>query len=291
MKIAIALCVFLTVAFAGQPLPEALRNARVHRVQGQPLPDALRERQLPKPIHPNSQLVEENAGKIVGGRLAKDGEFPWTISLQRTSHSCGGSIYNERTIITAAHCVDGASASALNVRYGSLKHASGGTRIGVQKVVVHPGYSSSTIDNDIAILHTAVPITLGTNAQPIGLPEQGNDPTGTVTCSGWGTTREGGALPADLMAVDVPIVDRAKCNSQYGSGSITNNMVCAGVDAGGMDACQGDSGGPLVSGSGTSAKLVGIVSWGYGCARPNYAGVYARVGPYVNNFIAQNILN
>ncbi|KAF5266057.1 hypothetical protein FOXYS1_3125, partial [Fusarium oxysporum] len=63
--------------------------------------------------------------------------------------------------------------------------------------------------------------------------------------------------------------------AQYGTSAITNQMFCAGVSSGGKDSCQGDSGGPIVD---SSKTLIGAVSWGNGCARPNYSGVYASVG-------------
>jgi trypsin len=87
------------------------------------------------------------------------------------------------------------------------------------------------------------------------------------------------------MKVTVPVVSRTTCRSQYGTSAITDNMVCAGVSTGGKDSCSGDSGGPLVDASGT---LVGLVSWGSGCARAGYSGVYTRVGNYIS-WVAQNI--
>lgn len=77
-----------------------------------------------------------------------------------------------------------------------------------------------------------------TQAKAAKLPTQGSDPTGTVTISGWGYLKEGGgSLPTNLQTLDVPVVPREKCNTQY-NGDITANMFCAGVDAGGKDACQ-----------------------------------------------------
>ena len=149
------------------------------------------------------------------------------------------------------------------------------------QIIYHENYNSGTIDNDIAVIKLATALTLGsTNAKAVGLPSQGSDPTsGTnVLITGWGSLREGSSsLPSALQAVTVPIVARATCNSNY-DGGITNNMFCAGVAAGGKDACQGDSGGPVV----VNNQLVGAVSWGYGCARPGYPGVYTRVGNYIS---------
>ena len=218
---------------------------------------------------------------IVGGQAAADGDVPWQISLQRTSHSCGGSIINENWVVTAAHCVTNVAASALNIRYNTLTHNAGGTMLKVAQIISHENYDSWTINNDIALLRMASPFVLGsTNAKPIPLPAQGSDPSGTVTTAGWGYLREGGSLSATLQLVSVPVVDRATCNTAYGSSQITQEMFCAGdITNGGKDACQGDSGGPVWDQSGA---LVGAVSWGRGCARPGYPGVYTRVALFID---------
>ena len=111
-----------------------------------------------------------------------------------------------------------------------------------------------------------------------------------VWTSGWGTLSSGSsALPNILQKVDVPLVNTADCNSAaaYG-GDITDRMVCAGLQAGGKDSCQGDSGGPLfASEADGSFKLVGVVSWGEGCARPNKYGVYSKVNIMVDWIASQ----
>jgi len=288
MKTAIILLCLAICVFAGQPLPERLRN----KGRGQPLPARLWPKE-PRPVYASDKLLGKSTqDRIVGGRPAKDGEVPYIISLQRKgwsggwSHSCGGSILNENTIITAAHCVDGAAASSLQIRYNTLRHATGGELVAIKTVKGHPNYNSRNIDNDVAIIITAKPLTISGNVGVVVLPDQGSDLAGgtQVTVSGWGTTSQGGSLPAALMTVDVPSVSREKCREQYGQEDITDQMVCAGIDAGGIDSCQGDSGGPLVQ-KGTN-KQVGVVSWGYGCAQPGKSGVYANVGSFVTWFNA-----
>jgi len=253
------------VRFGGKPVPQSLR----------------REGEL-------YYLVDEktNGSKIVGGDAAVQSDAPYIVSLRRSnSHSCGGSIKNANNIITAAHCVYGASVSTLSIRYNSLQHA-GGTQVSVSSFVYHPSYSSSTIDYDVAIVKLASSLNLNLErAKAVQLPAQGSDPSaGTNTvCHGWGTTSEGGSIPAALRKVTVPIVSRATCRGQYGQSAITDRMICAGLTQGGKDACQGDSGGPLT----INDVLIGVVSWGQGCARPNYAGVYANVGA-LRNWIDTN---
>lgn len=86
--------------------------------------------------------------------------------------------------------------------------------------------------------------------------------------------QEGGMTSPKLMRVSVPIVSRTKCEEAYkGLSTITSRMICAGYTEGGKDSCQGDSGGPLTA----NGTLYGIVSWGYGCAKPEYPGVYTNV--------------
>jgi len=252
------------------------------------------------PLLPRSainRLTFQTAGKangtlhrIVGGENAANGDAPYIASLRYVggSHWCGGTIVSTRDIVTASHCIDGDTASQIQVRINTLTHNAGGTLYLLSRMAMHPDYDSYEIDNDIAILVTATALDLsGVNAGTAALPAQGQDPPegADVLVSGWGTLTEGsGSLPTNLQKVTVPIVGRAKCSTQYAQfGGVTEAMICAGVDEGGKDACQGDSGGPLVSGN----VLWGATSWGYGCARPNYAGVYTRVGLFVN-WLQQN---
>ena len=100
-----------------------------------------------------------------------------------------------------------------------------------------------------------------------------------MTVTGFGTTREGGSSSDKLMEVEVPVVSNAQCSNSY-PGYITFNHICAGKE--GKDSCQGDSGGPLFWSSNSKFYLTGIVSFGQGCARPNYPGVYTRVTSYLN---------
>jgi len=278
--IAILFAVYTVEAAIRRPIPYNVYVA----LGGLPLPLHLRQGQ--KWYVPEEYNATE---RIVGGTVAAAGSGPWTVAMLRSgSLMCGGSIFNARTVITAAHCTSGQSASTISVRYNSLNYGSGGATISATRLVTHSGYNSGTIDNDVALIILTSAMTLGqTQAKAVSLPSQGSDPSsGTnVVCHGWGTTSEGGSISSAQREVTVPIVARATCNSQYGGG-ITNNMVCAGVSGGGKDACQGDSGGPLTA----NGQLLGIVSWGYGCARPNYPGVYTRTGNY-NTWITSNAQN
>lgn len=220
-------------------------------------------------------------GRIVGGQQTTIQQYPHQITMQYYgSHRCGGSVVSATKIVTAAHCTYRISASALSVRAGSTYSQSGGQLIPVSKIVQHSSYNDNTLNNDIAVMILRSPLNLnGNSVSAIRLPNQGENvgvgANGQV--SGWGAEREGGSVASALRVVTVPVVSNQQCNSLYGGG-ITANMVCAGFLAGGRDSCQGDSGGPYV----ISGTLVGVVSFGYGCARPNYPGVYTRVSQYRN---------
>jgi trypsin len=114
--------------------------------------------------------------------------------------------------------------------------------------------------------------------------------TGTETLSaGWGAVTQGGRGSDVLLQVTVPIVDQARCQELYSSYTLTDSMICAGYEEGGRDTCQGDSGGPLfVVPAGKSPVLVGVVSWGRGCAQQGYFGIYARVSA-VKSWIEETV--
>ncbi|XP_034650354.1 trypsin alpha-like [Drosophila subobscura] len=220
-------------------------------------------------------LLPQLDGRIVGGSATTISSFPWQISLQRSgSHSCGGSVYSATIIVTAAHCLQSVSISVLQVRAGSTYWSSGGTVAKVASFKNHEGYNANTMVNDIAVIRLSSSLGLSSNIKTISLASSAPANGAAASVSGWGTLSYGSSsIPTTLQFVNVNIVSRSQCaSSTYGYGSeIRESMICAGTS--GKDACQGDSGGPLVSGG----VLVGVVSWGYGCAYANYPGVYADV--------------
>lgn len=245
--------------------------------------------------------AQEEAGgaspDIVGGEEATPGEFPWQAFLRIGSYICGGSLIAPQWVMTAAHCVERddepgqpVSPSTVTVYLGkhNIRQAETSQQTkSVAQVIIHPNYDPNRSDNDIALLRLSSAATLNSRVATIPLlVSPGDDPLTApgiqATVTGWGTTSENGLVSDTLQKVSVPIVSNAAC-SQALSYAITQNMICAGYDDGGKDACQGDSGGPLIVPNGDGGwKQTGIVSFGFGCARPELYGVYTRVSRYID---------
>ncbi|NXX23412.1 TMPSC protease, partial [Podargus strigoides] len=161
------------------------------------------------------------------------------------------------------------------------KHAA---RIKIRSITVHPGFQAETFENDIALFRLRSAVRYSDYIQPVCLPRPPLRPQ-EMECfiSGWGRTSEAGKKSDVLKEARVEIIPYSICNgSSVYSGLISNNMICAGSLSGGIDSCQGDSGGPLACYDPSTQKyyLLGLASFGYGCGRPNYPGVYVRVSQY-----------
>lgn len=214
-------------------------------------------------------------GRIVGGHDADITSYPHQISMRyRGTHRCGGSIIAPNMILSAAHCVYTLSGVAnLTIIAGTNEiFWPTGQELRVREIIVHEKYKFIYQDYDAAILVLDGEFEYNKAVQPIELASERPEHGTPVIVTGWGTTSEGGEISNVLQQVEVNVVENAKCKSAYFI-ALTSRMLCAAVDGGGKDACQGDSGGPLIYNN----ELLGIVSWGSGCARDRYPGVYASV--------------
>ncbi|KAG8313692.1 hypothetical protein J6590_002164 [Homalodisca vitripennis] len=233
--------------------------------------------------------------KVVGGYQALPGQFPYQVSLRMATsygstsgHFCGGTIINERHIVTAAHCLYRKNPEDMYIVAGTVRLSEFGQQRRVQSYSYHNLYSDGSFKYDVGIirLYTALEIDNQTVKE---IPIELSTPLAGTMCtvSGWGQTQENkSSITNLLMAVDVPIADWSSCVRNYSKlGDVVPEagMLCAGFPSGGKDACSGDSGGPLVC----QGNLVGIVSWGAGCAEKNLPGVYTDVA-YFQTWIRTN---
>ena len=236
--------------------------------------------------------------KIVGGEPADFGEYPFMVALlfEPTAGNdfqkqyCGGSLIASKWVLTAAHCVDflnSADEVAVAVDRTHL-NSTEGTRRAVKAFYIHPDWDPNALSPDVALLELKQPVT---GVTPIRLASAADDvfeaPGTLLTVIGWGNTSGTGqaSFPDELREVDVPVVADGPCDVANKGFVIPETMLCAGDK--GLDSCQGDSGGPLFATTSSGVEIqMGIVSWGFGCAKNHFPGVYGEVNsPTIRNFI------
>lgn len=220
---------------------------------------------------------------IVGGQTASTAQHPWMVALTTSASEsayCGGALVAPDRVLTAAHCISGYAPSSVRVVAGRTDlRSSEGEELMVRQVWVHPGYRSPIEGNDVAVLALDRAVPYGT--VPLET-DQGAYQAGTsATVLGWGYTSERGPSSPVLRSAEIPLISDADCAATYREFN-SQAMVCAGDPLGGVDACYGDSGGPLVA----DGRLIGITSWGSGCARERTPGVFVRVASYASEIDA-----
>lgn len=238
-----------------------------------------------------NEAFDTAEGRIVGGVDADIAALPWQVAVLDAQYYqyCGGSIIAAQWVLTAAHCevAVGDRVGAGHSRLNTMR-TNGQIRT-VTQVIPYTGFRSPEYGKDVALLKLNSPLDLsGPNAKAIALATEADAQffaAGAVaTVSGWGTLRSNGSSPNALQRVDVDISTAASVRAAYGSLSADQ----LGAARAGKDACQGDSGGPLIVRKNGAPLLAGVVSWGEGCARAGYPGMYARVASF-NAWIVSKI--
>ncbi|KAJ8021024.1 Hyalin [Holothuria leucospilota] len=230
--------------------------------------------------------------RIVGGEIAYPGSWPWQVLLDYRSYLCGATLITNQWILTAAHCVGdpGARANLNAIILGEVHLTNESvTRVNrsVEWIIVHPGYHSIVLDNDIALIQLTEPVEFDDFVSPACLPSDSNiieeEKYSKCYATGWGKTDEYGYISMTLLQGQVPLINRTICDQklkELGPHGITDNMICAGIDE--RSTCNGDSGGPLVCQEADGRwTLVGITSWGYQCGDPESPSVFVRVSKYL----------
>jgi secreted trypsin-like serine protease len=247
--------------------------------------------------------------RIIGGTATTIDQYPWQAAVvydpAKVSGNpfqrqfCGGSLITQYIVLTAGHCVHGTDPQNnsdldpddVNVVLGqtALSSAPPSSEFDVQGVAKQDTYDDSygpgpgVPSNDVGYLVLQSPYSATT---PIDIAGSGEaalwDSGSPEQITGWGATAESGPGSGGsntLQHATVPIVADSSCAGSYGSYFNGSTMVCAGYPEGGIDTCYGDSGGPMQAPlAGGGYRLVGITSWGEGCAQPDAPGVYTRVG-------------
>jgi len=224
--------------------------------------------------------------RVVGGRLAKKGEFPWQAQVKLFKrHYCGATLIDDDWVVSAAHCFYGIDKTSYEIILGNHNRVTmEGTEqvFSASKVIIHPSYRWGVMSNDIALVKLNKKVQRNGFVNTACMPDKDENFEGQkCTISGWGKLEDGGQSPPALVAANVPIVPLDVCKDAYSKthiGVVEDTNVCAGPKNGGIDSCHGDSGGPLVCRKeGQSWKLVGAVSWGMACGEKSYYGVYSSI--------------
>jgi len=271
---------------------------------------------------PKVIITRKLGGRIVGGQESAAGKWPWQVLVyargqlangETSGWTCGGAVISPHWVLTAAHCVFyvpdpddpvQTRAEQIDVFAGSNIYAKG-QDIAVAEFFPNPDYNAANHDNDVALLKLADAVPR--NARAVAIADAEAEarlaPTnGKAWVTGWGLLWDwhGAGIkeeeiekidtslvtPPNLREAEIRILDRGPCREHYQRAGmeITDNMICAGLAEGARDACQGDSGGPLVVKAPNADVYVqvGVVSFGFSCGVPGFAGLYTRVSNYLD---------
>ncbi|HVK25660.1 MAG TPA: serine protease [Actinokineospora sp.] len=229
------------------------------------------------------QFVAHAREDIVGGDRAKIADHPYVVYIATRDgyQFCGGTLVAADKVVTAAHCAKAYNVKDIRVVAGREdKRGTDGVEVRVTKVWVHPEFDDVVGGSDVAVLTLAD--KLSQRPLTVADDEDAYRPGTKGVILGWGRTSDGGPTSRYLLKAEVPIIADPACAESYAAFA-AKSMVCAGYPEGGVDSCQGDSGGPLV----IAGRLVGIASWGEGCAEAGKPGVYTRVAVYAKDIEAQ----
>lgn len=235
------------------------------------------------PWHP------EREARVVGGEVPPYGAVPWQVQLRNGDlHHCGGALISPRLVLTAAHCWKDDLTVVVGA-HGPPHTSPFEQSFKIEKYIPHPDFRKlGPYSHDIAVLLLPSPgVNLNAVIQPACFATESPPPSTWCEVSGWGASdpMSPDLISPVLRTAAVPLLSLETCRKDnvYGGRQqqILDSMLCAGHLKGGIDACGGDSGGPLVCEKDGRHQLIGLVSWGDGCAKKDRPGVYTRVSSFL----------
>ncbi|XP_050477684.1 venom protease-like isoform X4 [Bombus huntii] len=249
--------------------------------------------------------------RVVGGRPAKLGAWPWMVALGYPNYThpdagpvwdCGGSLISARHVLTAGHCADDEDLYVVRIADLNLKRDDDGAHpieMGLESILIHPDYITGQPFHDIAILKLERDVPFSEYIHPICLPIEASLENNKFEgynpfVAGWGALNFSESYTNALMELQLPVVTNAVCEKAYEDFdiTITYKEICTGGDPrGGKDACGADSGGPLMIPQQFTYYQIGVVSSGHECGVPGYPGIYTRVTSYLDDFIIPVLQN
>ncbi|XP_041267819.1 acrosin-like [Onychostruthus taczanowskii] len=253
-------------------------------------------------LRPLTSDAERGMTRVVGGKSAESGAWPWLVSIQDpsvsgTGHLCGGSLISTQWGLTAAHCfAESRNISAMRLVIGATQLTEPGPEAQVRlikRLLIHKEYGPADQSNDIALLELNEPVQCSPYIQLVCVPNATLNVAQLETCyvAGWGATTARSQQSSDvLQEAKVHLINVQVCNSsEWYQGDVHTHNLCAGYPEGGIDTCQGDSGGPLMcqDNSADFFWLVGVTSWGRGCARAKRPGIYTSVQHFYDWILVQ----
>lgn len=287
-----AVPVSATIALFALFAAPALAQQSTEQVARAANPDRARVEALLANV-PQPQQGGGNGAEVVDGKPAKPGKWPFAVALVSRSNPnnfaaqfCGGSLIDDNHVLTAAHCVEGANASQVQVLVGTHSLVSGGRRVDVTRITLHPGFAATPfLQADVAVLRLGAAVTDITPvsyAASKAADDAVSPDNSKTTVMGWGALEWNQGGPEVMHEAKLKRNTVAECNALgFYSGRLTENNVCAGdLKSPGKSACYGDSGGPLVGKDDNGATVqIGVVSGGPQVCG-NVPGYFARVGSY-----------
>ncbi|CAG0898874.1 unnamed protein product [Darwinula stevensoni] len=240
--------------------------------------------------------TQPGAGQVIGGSgVLSQRKYPWIAwigtSASRVS-KCGGSLINDRYVLTSASCID-PSYQTYIVTLGDFNRSTWSDSHSIQipaSAIIHPQFNSSNRNNDIALLKLKIPVDFNAfpHIRPVCLSSSAIPaPSQTVTVVGWSGTGVPHVLPENVLKeATMKVISQETCKASHPVHT-TNSTIC--VQPVDKNSCSGDFGGPVLYQTPSGYyQEVGINSYKNGECLPNSGIVATKTANYVDNFIKSN---